>query len=100
VTGRTYPRGHQLFCLQRLGTNVNTEAAAMFNTFPGCDATSSDRSSCSPTSVGSSPASSSRGFGGTAKVRMQDKQIEKGKAIMMRDYVSHTALGAGHVVAC
>lgn len=76
----------------------------MFNTFNrDCDTASSERSSCGPTSVGSSPASSagsSRGFGGTAKVRMQDKQIEKGKAIMMRDYVSYTAVGAGDEALC
>lgn len=51
------------------------------------DVDPSDQSS----SAGNSPASSggsSRFGSGPAKARMQDKEIEKGRSIMMRDYVS------------
>lgn len=73
----------------------------MFSGFRDVDSASScgASSSCSPTSLGSSPASSggsSRSFGGNAKARLQDKQIEKGRAIMMRDYVSRTAKQSVH----
>jgi hypothetical protein len=63
----------------------------MFSGFRDVD--SADQSSSSPgNSPGSSGgSSSSRAFGpgqGPAKARLQDKQIEKGRSIMMRDYVS------------
>jgi hypothetical protein len=66
----------------------------MFSGFRDVDSASScgASSSCSPTSLGSS----SRSFGSNAKARLQDKQIEKGRAIMMRDYVSRAAKQSVH----
>jgi hypothetical protein len=68
----------------------------MFSGFRDVDP--SDQSSSSPgNSPGSSGgSSSSRAFGpaqGPAKARLQDKQIEKGRSIMMRDYVSILRFG-------
>lgn len=59
----------------------------MFSGFREMDSASSGSptSSMSPAST----AGSSRSFGsGGSKARLQDKQIEKGQAILMRDYVS------------
>jgi hypothetical protein len=70
-------------------TASSDEQKVMFSGFREMDSSSSG----SPTSAMSpaSTAGSSRSFGsGGSKARLQDKQIEKGKAIMMRDYVSAT----------
>jgi hypothetical protein len=102
-----YPRGHQSLVtvvnpLQRLtAKQKKSPQGIMFSGFRDVDSASSGgaSSSCSPTCQGSSAASSggsSRSFGGNAKARLQDKQIEKGKAIMMRDYVSCAAEPSVH----
>lgn len=67
-------------------TASSDEQKVMFSGFREMDSSSSG----SPTSAMSpaSTAGSSRSFGsGGSKARLQDKQIEKGKAIMMRDYI-------------
>lgn len=98
-----YPREHQSLVtvvnhVQRLAAKQKkSPQGIMFAGFRDVDSASSGgaSSNCSPTCLGSS-AASSRSFGSNAKARLQDKQIEKGKAIMMRDYVSCAAEPSVH----